>query len=124
MIRLLVEAFVLIFVQVISLIALFFRTLPTILRMMWLALRCGLVVSCWLYQWGFRLAGRVGVNLTRPPLRVVGCISLSLALCAALVVISGAAFTVPVLLLAALHGLVVGAAWDQLSIPPGLIVGV
>jgi hypothetical protein len=124
MIRLLVEAFVLILVQIITLITLFFKTLPAILRVVWLALRCGLVLSCWLYQWGFRLAGRVGVNLTRPPLRIALCISVSLVLCAVLVVISGAAFTVPVLLLAATHGLIVGAAWDQLSIPPGLIVGV
>lgn len=124
MIRLLVEAFVLILVQVISLITLFFRHLPALLRVLWLALRCGLVLSWWLYQWGFRLARRVGVNLTRPPLRVAICTGVSLAVVSALVVTGGGVLSVPVLLLAATHGLIVGAAWDQLSIPLGLIVGV
>lgn len=124
MLRLLVEAFVLILVQVITIVALFLKWLPTILRFLWLLLRIVLALSCWLYGRLFALVARLSrIDLSTPRLRLPAALVLSLLL-GGLGLLAIGALSVETVIATGVHGLVVGLAWDQLAIPRGIITGV
>jgi hypothetical protein len=122
--RLLVEAFVLVLVQLITIFALFLKWLPAILRFLWLLLRMALALSCWLYGRLFALVARLTrIDLSAPRLRLPAALVLSILLGGAGLFVIGAQ-SVPTILACGVHGLVVALAWDQLAIPRGIITGV
>ena len=125
MLRLIVSAVVVVLIQVLTAIGLLLQSLPRIMQVLWFVTVAFMALSCVGYRGLFGLVeGRwPGLPLTRQPWRTVASVGLSTVLVSGVCLVAGWDLSLPALAGAALHGLLVALAWDQLAVPNGQSLG-
>lgn len=125
MLRLLVSLISVALIQVLTAMGLLLQWAPHILRALWQTLFALVALSCVVYRSLFTwLALRFGlVLLVRQPGRTLASIMLSNVLGGALCVALGWQIVPWGIVVASVHGLVIGTAWDQLGPPRGQSLG-
>jgi hypothetical protein len=122
------EALLMLLVLTFNAVGLLLSWLPGILsRALWLA-QMVLFISCDLYRrllsWLRPTGLRAGVDLVANPWRMAACVLLSILVGLAVMALAGWDITLFGVGACAGHGLLVGAAWDQMGPPAGVRMGV
>ena len=127
MLRLLVEAFVVVLVQSLTLLGILMQWLPTILRVAFDVVRIFMALCCLVYRslldWLAPPFRSLGINITSQPWRSLFAALLSLGSGAAVCAVAGFAISTWLLVGFVAHGLVVGFIWNQLALPAGQSIG-
>jgi hypothetical protein len=125
MLRLIVSVIAVALIQVLTAIGLLLQCAPRIVQGLWQAARAFMAFSCITYRALFEFVERrqPRLALTQLPWRGIASVCLSIVFALGAWFACGWVITIYVFGGAALHGLLVAWAWDQLSLPHGQSLG-
>lgn len=125
MLRLLVSLLAVALMQALTAIGLLLQWVPSLVRLAWRVADSFIALSCVGYRALFELVARRTQwwFVLRQPWRTLLSMALSIAIVSAVFMLASWEITPAALVGAAIHGLIVGLAWDDLGPPSGQSLG-